>query len=182
EWDGWPDGDFSRLFSLEEAEACDNLRVHWASEPLSGGSGGGSAQADTWPEGKITRRKCQGVIACTNPSCDILIRPQTRAAGIRKQLAEPCSCGHALTHERCGIVSVLHTFKHGVYYENGGFHSHLRVHGPGQSVADISPVLYNSQRIKYERRKILKGSGGNGGADNTIASKGLGARPPMPYG
>ncbi|KAJ7658185.1 hypothetical protein DFH06DRAFT_1407814 [Mycena polygramma] len=204
EWDGWPDGDFSRLFSLEEAEACDNLRVHWACEPLSGGSGGGSAQAETWPEGKVTRRKCQGVIFCTTPGCDILVRPQTRAAGIRKQLAESCSCGGSLAHERCGVVSVLHTFKHGVHYENGGFHAHLRpsvrlhmsrkeketfkkvveadpktgplrmlvgrssVHGPGQSVADISPVLYNSQRIKYERRKILKGSGGNGGGDNFV--------------
>ncbi|KAJ7710864.1 hypothetical protein B0H17DRAFT_1190543 [Mycena rosella] len=36
------------------------------------------------------------------------------------------------------------------------------VHGPGESVADITPLLYNTERIQYERRKILKGSGGNG--------------------
>ncbi|KAJ7657931.1 hypothetical protein B0H17DRAFT_1213393 [Mycena rosella] len=50
EWDGWPDGDFSGIFSLEFAETHDNLGVHWACAPL-GGSSGGSAQAETngWP-------------------------------------------------------------------------------------------------------------------------------------
>ncbi|KAJ7078164.1 hypothetical protein B0H15DRAFT_1001560, partial [Mycena belliarum] len=194
QWDGWPDGDYSHLFSLEEAEACDNLRVHWACEPL-GGSGAGSPEAEIWHDGKITRRKCQGVIECTSRACNILIRPQTRAAGIRKQLEVSCSCGGTLAHIPCHVVSVLHTFKHGVHYQNGGLHSHPRptarlhmsrketadlrqivqanptagplkllvgrpgIDGPGKSVAEITPVLYNSERIRYERRKILKGSG-----------------------
>ncbi|KAJ7733380.1 hypothetical protein B0H14DRAFT_2639646 [Mycena olivaceomarginata] len=194
EWDGWPDGDFSRLFSLEEAEALDNLRAHWACEPM-GGSGSGSAEADTWSEGKVTRCKCQGVIVCTSRTCNLIVRPQTRTAGIRKQLETPCSsCGGVLAHERCNVISVLRTFKHGVYYQNGGFHLHERptvrlhmlpkekkefskimeqnpsagplkllvgppgVDGPGESVANITPVLFNAEWIRYERRKILKGS------------------------
>jgi hypothetical protein len=32
------------------------------------------------------------------------------------------------------------------------------VDGPGESVANITPVLFNAERIRYERRKILKGS------------------------
>ncbi|KAJ7703657.1 hypothetical protein B0H17DRAFT_872502, partial [Mycena rosella] len=159
EWDGWPDGDFSGIFSLEFAETHDNLGVHWACAPL-GGSSGGSAQAETWPEGKITRRRCQGIIECGNRTCRIIIRPQTRPAGIQKQLSVRCSCGGELTHHTCDVTSVLHTFKHGIHYHNGV--GRPGVHGPGESVADITPLLYNTERIKYERRKILQGSGGNG--------------------
>ncbi|KAJ7321627.1 hypothetical protein DFH08DRAFT_1033568 [Mycena albidolilacea] len=168
EWDAWPDGDFARTFTLEFVEAHDNLRVHWACKTLGGS--GGSAQANTWKEGK------------------------TRAKGILKQLTEPCSCGAARVHHPCEIVSTLHTFMGGVHYQNGGYHSHarptVRLHmskkeqnqfskiveqnptagplkllvglpgtdGPGESVAEITPVLFNVERIKYERRKILNAS------------------------
>ncbi|KAJ7315143.1 hypothetical protein DFH08DRAFT_1040237 [Mycena albidolilacea] len=192
EWDAWPDGDFARTFTLEFVEAHDNLRVHWACKTLGGS--GGSAQANTWKEGKVTRRSCQGIIECTNRGCTIILRPQTRAKGILKQLTEPCSCGAARVHHPCEIVSTLHTFGGGVHYQNGGYHSHARptvrlhmskkeqnqfskiveqnptagplkllvgrpgIDGPGESVAEITPVLFNVERIKYERRKILNAS------------------------
>ncbi|KAJ7733876.1 hypothetical protein B0H14DRAFT_2543346 [Mycena olivaceomarginata] len=35
--------------------------------------------------------------------------------------------------------------------------------GPAQSVAKISPLLVNADRVKYERQKVLRGSGGHGG-------------------
>lgn len=41
------------------------------------------------------------------------------------------------------------------------------VDGPAASVANISPVLINADRVKYERRKVLKGPGGYGG-DNFL--------------
>jgi hypothetical protein len=41
------------------------------------------------------------------------------------------------------------------------------IDGPGQSVADITPVLFNAERIKYERRKILRSSRRHAG-DNFI--------------
>ncbi|KAJ7671085.1 hypothetical protein B0H17DRAFT_1209140 [Mycena rosella] len=187
EWDGWPDGDFKALFPISFVEQHDNLRVHWASQSLGGR--GGSTQADTWQGGKLTRRKCQGVIECEGDECTIVTRPQTRRAGLERQLAQPCLCGANLVHYSCDVLSTLHTFKDGIYYQNGGVHHHsrptVRLHlaktereefaqivqdhprtgalpllvgrpganGPGASVADISPVLVNADRIKYERRK-----------------------------
>ncbi|KAF8189274.1 hypothetical protein K438DRAFT_1593489, partial [Mycena galopus ATCC 62051] len=158
EWDGWPDGNFTRIFPLEFTELHDNLRVHWASETL-GGTLGGSVQAETWKDGKVTRRKCQGILDCTSGSCNIVVRPQTRAKGIEKQLSEACSCGAALAHHPCGVISTLHTFKHGQNPTAGPLKllvGRPGIGGPGESVADISPVLFNAQRIKYERRKVLK--------------------------
>ncbi|KAJ7168037.1 hypothetical protein C8R46DRAFT_852394, partial [Mycena filopes] len=170
EWDGWPDGDFACHFSPDFVETHDNLRVHWACETL-GGSGAGSVQADTWQEGKVTRRKCRGIIECTDRTCTIIVRPQTRTRGIQKQLSEPCSCGSPLIHQPCDVISTLNTFNNGVYYQNGGSHRPLKLlvgapslDGPGDSVADITPVLLNSDRIKYERRKILKGARPAGGS------------------
>ncbi|KAJ7763332.1 hypothetical protein B0H16DRAFT_1254115, partial [Mycena metata] len=200
EWDGWPNGDFSCLFSLDFVEAHDNLRVHWACETL-GGSGNGSVQAETWQEGKVTRRKCRGIIECTSSTCAIIVRPQTRARGIQKQLSEACACGQPLLHQPCDVTSILHTFRDGVFYQNGGYHHHSRptvrlhmsrkekdqftkivqgnpgagplkllvgqpgIEGPGDSVADITPLLLNSERIKYERRKILKDARAAAGAN-----------------
>ncbi|KAJ6484866.1 hypothetical protein C8R45DRAFT_1147891, partial [Mycena sanguinolenta] len=193
EWDGWPDGNFTSTFPLDFVEAHDNLRIHWACEIL-GGTTGGSVHSETWKDGKITRRKCQGIIECTSSTCNILVRPQTRTAGIHKQLSKACSCGGALIHHPCGVVSTLHTYKHGVRYDNGGDHLHARptvrlhmskkennefskivehnptagplkllvgppgINGPGASVANITPLLSNAERIRYERRKILKGT------------------------
>ncbi|KAJ6523273.1 hypothetical protein DFH09DRAFT_1420994, partial [Mycena vulgaris] len=202
-WDGWPDGDFSATFSMPFVEQHDNLHVHWASAPLGGR--GGSTEAPTWEGGKVTRRRCQGVIECESDACAVVTRPQTRRTGIEKQLAQACACGEKLVHHACDVVSVLHTFQDGVHYQNGGTHDHSRptvrlhmgkkerqeftrivrdqpatgplrllvgrpgVNGPGDSVADISPVLVNADRIKYERRKILQGRGPGGhGGDNFI--------------
>ncbi|KAJ7719113.1 hypothetical protein B0H16DRAFT_1336930, partial [Mycena metata] len=201
EWDGWPDGDFSALFSIGFVEEHDNLQVHWATRPLGGR--GGSSDAEVWQDGKLTRRQCQGVIECENTNCQVVTRPQTRPSGLVKQLSAPCSCGSQLVHYSCSVRSTLHTFVGGVYYYNGGTHNHsrptVRLHmskkekgkfaeiveehpttgplkllvgrpgaaGPAKSVAHISPVLVNADRVKYERRQVLKGSGGYGG-DNFL--------------
>ncbi|KAJ7725505.1 hypothetical protein B0H14DRAFT_2410571, partial [Mycena olivaceomarginata] len=172
EWDGWPDGNFTRTFPLDFVEAHENLRVHWACQTL-GGSVRGRVQAETWKEGKITRRLWLGIIECTNSACNVIVRPQTRAKGLEKQLSRPCSCGAALTHHPCGVISFLHTFQNGVHYQNVEQNPSAGplkllvgrpgVHGPGESMADISPVLFNAERIKYERRRILKGARRPGG-------------------
>jgi hypothetical protein len=124
EWDGWPDGDFSMLYSLSFVERHDNLHVHWATRPFGGRDG--STQAETWQEGKPTRRQCQGIIECENDNCFVAIRPQSRPAGIAKQLAQGCDCGAKLVHQTCNVRSTLHTFSGGVYYQNGGTHDHPR--------------------------------------------------------
>ncbi|KAJ7190032.1 hypothetical protein GGX14DRAFT_328543, partial [Mycena pura] len=201
DWDGWPDGQFTALFSMEFVERHDNLRVHWATQTLGGR--GGSTTADTWQGGKLTRRKCLGIIECDADDCLITIRPQSRPSGIEKQLSQSCVCGGKLHHQPCGLLSTLHTYKNGVFYQNGGNHQHsrptVRLHlgadereqfskiveqhpktgplqlvvghptatGPAPSVANISPVLLNTDRVKYERRRVLKGGDGLGG-DNFL--------------
>ncbi|KAJ7872441.1 hypothetical protein B0H13DRAFT_2669428 [Mycena leptocephala] len=184
EWDGWPDGEFSMLFSMSFVEKHDNLHVHWATRPLGGR--GGSAEADTWQKGKLTRRQCQGIIECENAECTVVTRPQTRAAGIAKQLSQSCTCGANLVHHTCDVRSTLHTFGGGVYYQNDERDEFAAIvtenlkagplklvvgrptaSGPAASVAKISPVLINAERVKYERRKILRGPGGYGG-DNFL--------------
>ncbi|KAF7372007.1 hypothetical protein MVEN_00058900 [Mycena venus] len=193
-WDGWPDGDFSALFSMGFVERHNNLHVHWATRALGGR--GGSTEAETWEGGKLTRRQCQGVIQCEGHDCTIVTRPQTRTAGLEKQLSQPCECGANRIHYPCEVRSTLHTFSGGVYYQNGGTHDHprptVRLHlgkeereafamvvneqpttgplkllvgrptasGPAESVAKISPLLVNADRIKYERSKLLRAPGG----------------------
>jgi hypothetical protein len=197
EWDGWPDGDFSALFSMGFVEKHDNLHVHWATQILGGRAG--DTDAAVWKDGKLTRRQCQGIIQCESVDCSVVTRPQTRKAGVENQLSKLCICGSRLVHLACKVRSTLHTFSGGVYYQNGGTHDHprptVRLHlakeerdefaaivreqpktgplklvvgrptasGPAQSVAKISPLLVNADRVKYERQKVLRGSGGHGG-------------------
>ncbi|KAG1888706.1 multicopper oxidase-domain-containing protein [Suillus subluteus] len=45
-------------------------------------------------------------------------------AGIMGQLNLSCLCGGQLTHVDCGVMSVLYSFKGGVYYIHKGVHHH----------------------------------------------------------
>lgn len=141
-WDGWPDGDFSRLYSWEFVLATEHLKVHWACEP-TGGDTRGDAEAETWHRGKKAGRKCRGVIDCDDLSCNILIRPQTRIASRMKQLSQVCMCGAKLEHQACPVVSHLHSFKYGVHYTNGGSHNHPR---PTHLLH-----LLNNERVRFEQ-------------------------------
>ncbi|KAF8173335.1 hypothetical protein K438DRAFT_1551160, partial [Mycena galopus ATCC 62051] len=156
-WDGWPDGDFSVLLSMDFVQSHDNLQVHWATRVLGGR--GGSTQAETWQRGNLSRRQCLGVIECQGDECMVFTRPQTRKSGIENQLAKLCTCGAKLVHRSCDVRSTLHSFSEGVYYQNAG-----RC-GPAESVTKISPLLVNADSVKYERRKVVRGpaSGGFGG-------------------
>ncbi|KAJ7679984.1 hypothetical protein B0H17DRAFT_943664 [Mycena rosella] len=162
EWDRWPDGHFERDFSWQEFHASGELAVNWACEPL-GGSKRGSDTAAEWPNGKRTGRRCRGIIRCTNTVCSIIVRPQTRMKGIQKQLIEFCRCGGKLVHVDCGIVSYLYSFAEGFTrivedHPTVGPLSLLvgrpGLHGPEASVAEISSVLFNKDRIKSERRAV----------------------------
>ncbi|KAJ7141723.1 hypothetical protein C8R43DRAFT_860387, partial [Mycena crocata] len=155
EWDGWPNGDFKTLFSIAFAAQHNNLNVHWACQPVGGR--GGSAEADNWQQGKPTGRRCLGAIECQDDACSVVIRPQTRPAAILKQLEKPCICGVQLVHHSCGIISTLHT-----WLQQNPTTGPLRLlvghpgrDGPADSVAKISPVLVNADRIKYENHQSL---------------------------
>jgi hypothetical protein len=123
DWDGWSDGEWTRLFNITEFEALDQLPVHW-STCILGGDKKGDPNASTAAGGKLTRRQCMGIIHCENPECSIIIRPQTRLAGIEKQLSQSCQCSWTLKHVTCEVISTLHRYKEGVLYANGGIHMH----------------------------------------------------------
>ncbi|KAJ6534085.1 hypothetical protein B0H19DRAFT_861479, partial [Mycena capillaripes] len=101
------------------------------------GRRGGSTEAHRWKEGKLTRRQCEGVLECNDPECAVR---EEFIAIVREQ---PKSGPFKLVVGRPGAD------------------------GPAPSVSKISPVLINADRVKYERKKILKGQGGYGG-DNFI--------------
>lgn len=204
-WDGWPDGDFSKLYSWEFVNATNNLQVHWACSPM-GGDTKGSDTAESWQHGKRTGRKCCGSMGCDNPGCDVVVRPQSRRVGREKQLAQPCSCGGRLQQLNCAVTSYLYSFEGGVHYINGGYHHHPRpthllhllpgekvrfekiilenpnvkalalvvgrpgIHGPGGSIAEISPLLLNADRLKFERWRVQHWSGNSTqGGDDFVA-------------
>ncbi|KAG2137757.1 hypothetical protein BD769DRAFT_1638057 [Suillus cothurnatus] len=177
------------LFTWEEATKANNLSEHWACQP-GGGDKRGSESALTWSQGKKTRRICLGVITCDEPTCEVITRPQTRRAGITGQLNASCLCGGQLTHVDCGVMSVLYSFKGGVYYIHKGVHQHPKqthilhlsrderarfeqivfenptagpaalisgrnsLTGARQSVATISTVLLNQDRVKAELQAL----------------------------
>ncbi|KAF8069339.1 hypothetical protein FPV67DRAFT_1625517 [Lyophyllum atratum] len=160
DWDGWPDGFFERDFTFNEVFETNNLKAHWAMK-VSGGDRKGDSHAMDWQGGKKSTRRCMGIMECDDRDCEVVTRPQTTPQGIASQLRGPCACGARLLHQPCNIRSELWTFSGGIHYSNGGFHLHQ---GPGDSVADISDVLLNADRVSKERQKIKKGTevGGDG--------------------
>ncbi|CAK5280802.1 unnamed protein product [Mycena citricolor] len=200
-WDCWYDGDFELDCLLEFYRENHQLRGHWSCEAL-GGLEGGSVNAETWDLGKLTRRRCHGVILCI--LCKIPIRPHSSRVRIQKQLG-PCSkCGADLVHRTCGATANVYVFVNGVHFKHQGSHDHDRpprlklsasesktlrnlilenptsgpqqllvgrptIDGPGESVATISPLLLNSDRISYERRKIIERTDKNSNFDREIS-------------
>ena len=118
---------------------------------------------------------------------------------------DSCKCGSQVRQVKCQASATLYNWKHGIHYENEGYHSHPRpshilhllpdeknhfqdivkqhpnakplellvgpteLGGPGKSVADISPVLCNADRISKEREKVKKMTYAHGG-DGFLAS------------
>ncbi|KAF8518538.1 hypothetical protein BU17DRAFT_66375 [Hysterangium stoloniferum] len=85
DWDGWPNGEWSYQFTHSEYEALNKLSVYWATIVLNGDKHH-DINSLTLDGGKYTKCKCLGIIHCKNPDCDIVIQPQTRDAGVQKQL------------------------------------------------------------------------------------------------
>ncbi|TFK34966.1 hypothetical protein BDQ12DRAFT_612483, partial [Crucibulum laeve] len=153
-WDGWPDRHFEKLFTWEEYLKTGGLSVHWACSP-KGGDKKGDDKSKEWQKGKHTSHRCNGIIECDNKLCGVYIRPQTQNASIQMQLTQRCICGSQLSHWDCGLISSYYAFKTGVYYINGGQHLHPRpthlLHLTPDQLAEISPVLLNTDRIKAEK-------------------------------
>ncbi|KAF8214508.1 hypothetical protein K438DRAFT_1563239 [Mycena galopus ATCC 62051] len=152
EWNLWPDGEFEADFTWEEFDCTKQLQVHWSCR-VGGGDRKGSDMADRWEAGKKSTRTCQGIITCDVDTCSVILRPQTTAQGIASQLLQRCRCNGKLSHYSCGVKSTLHKWSGGVHYSN-----------LGESVADISSVYLNADRVRKERDKVKKGNtqGGDG--------------------
>jgi hypothetical protein len=169
EWDYWPDGNFERLMSAEQVSAAGRLMVHWSYTVLGGLPG--DKTSPNWRDGLVTRRKCNGVIRCSNPTCTMIVRPQTRRSGINKQLRENCSCSSSLIEMPCGIVSRLYQFKEGVYYINGGQHQHPKptheLHLSPKAKARFESIL--KDHPKAGPLSLLVGRPGLGGPQESVA-------------
>ncbi|KAG2146343.1 hypothetical protein DEU56DRAFT_899764 [Suillus clintonianus] len=122
EWDVWPDGHIVRTYSHEDAKRpeVNDFHVHWACEGVGAPrkQHKGSLDALQWQDGVRSRRRCHGVIICTNHeskggSCAIVIRPTTTKKLITRQLETTCSCGAMLVHNNCGIIYDLFKFAGG---------------------------------------------------------------------
>jgi hypothetical protein len=184
-WTFFPDGFFERTFTFNCYKLHKNLRVHWPTQTLGTKRNPGSQDATDPKAGKLTERKCLGTMKCdtcralTRPQTTPQMRRKQLAAGCYcggELRLVPCE-GH--------VVSKIYTFRHGVHYVNGGFHLHEKpTHlialdaeedraleervkenpkaGPSQllfgdrSVTKISPLLFNKDRLAYERTRILK--------------------------
>lgn len=169
-WDGFPDGHFSHLFTLKEARELDNLMVHWAFTVL-GGKPNQSATSETWQGGKTTRRQCLGTIECSNDDCRIIIRPQSTLPRVSQQLSKDCHCGASLFHKTCPVISTLYTFKHGVYYVNGGKHEHAqsthRLHLSQKERHNFEEIVHAHPRDGP--LKLLVGLSGANGPGKSVA-------------
>ncbi|KAJ7149537.1 hypothetical protein C8R46DRAFT_1125485 [Mycena filopes] len=60
-WDFWPNGNFQRLFSVQELADNNDLAANWVLETIRTS---GSLHALTWQKGKQVLRRCVGVIQC----------------------------------------------------------------------------------------------------------------------
>ncbi|KAI9057625.1 hypothetical protein FKP32DRAFT_1583394, partial [Trametes sanguinea] len=143
-WDGWPDGDFEQTYLAEDLAQTKQLQVHWAC--VTSGLSKGSIDAEQWANGRLSERRCQGIIQCDNPNCLVVIRPKVSHARISTQLTPPCACGGRLSRSDppCPARAKLYKYKHGV----------RTLHGPGTPASSISPVFLNKDRVKHEQRKI----------------------------
>ncbi|KAK0201339.1 hypothetical protein DFS33DRAFT_1276243 [Desarmillaria ectypa] len=129
-WDGWPDGDFELDIDHGMFEAKKNLMVLWSMK-VNGGDKVHFADVETWQAGKRLTCLCLGYMKCDKETCHIIIRPKVDKPSREKQLGIFCCCGGNMVWKPCsggpdgkGIHSVLHHWRGGVHYSNGGYHHH----------------------------------------------------------
>ncbi|EKM79082.1 hypothetical protein AGABI1DRAFT_128247 [Agaricus bisporus var. burnettii JB137-S8] len=150
DWDGWPDGKITRLFSWEEYVLTGGLRSQWAHK--GGTSKKGYRNAATHDEGRRTKRLCRGVFSCSNDDCSNLIRPHVEKKYIDEQKKIPGrlplpTLWHpqpsTSPHQKCPSMGEVSLRRAGPRPPR----SH-----PGSAMN----AYYNGDRVATERNKVLR--------------------------
>ncbi|KAF5365157.1 hypothetical protein D9757_011758 [Collybiopsis confluens] len=135
-WDPWANGRFYMNLSHLEYSQNKQLGVHWATKNNSSQNGKGSTNSSYLDGGKITNKKCLGVVTCSGEDCDFVYRPRVSPENLAKQLENPCAnCSASLIHVPCNSRSYLirygqlgndtSTLKY--RYINGSPHNHSHI-------------------------------------------------------
>jgi hypothetical protein len=135
-WNEWVNGPFWIEVTHEEFVQTKRLLQHWATKGNSSDNGKGSVHSPTPAGGKVTNKKCLGVLECQE--CGAITRPQVNFNGLQKQLSTPCTvigCGGAQKHVPCLSRSYLiqygqigdDTMTSRYHYINGTDHMHSRI-------------------------------------------------------
>ncbi len=144
-WNGWPSGLFAMDVSPEEFNQTKRLQVNWATR-FNGGDSSGLETASTIAGGKITNRRCLGVVRCENTECKVICRPGTTPAIRDRQVQHPCRCGFELNHFECPSRSFLIQWSGGYRYVNGMPHNHSR----------LSYVLHMTRSEEHEFKELVE--------------------------
>ncbi|KAF9455214.1 hypothetical protein BDZ94DRAFT_1130311, partial [Collybia nuda] len=173
EWDGWPDGNLEYDITSKQWHDTGNLMFHWAYR-VGGGDRKGKETASNWEQGKRCTRSCLGIMECDNSGCQISIRPHGDIDRRYVQLTKGCKCGAQLSHRTCDVMAILWRWSQGVHFRNIVIHANPNagplslivglpgVNGPGDSVADISDVYLNADRVSKDRRALKRGADTSG--------------------
>ncbi|SJL17932.1 uncharacterized protein ARMOST_21502 [Armillaria ostoyae] len=122
-WNGLPSGLFAMDVTLEDFKQTKKLQVIWETRS-NGGDPDGSETASTIRDGKISNRRCLGVLGCENPDCKVVCHPGTSLGVWDKQLEQPCCCRYELKHFDCPSLSYPIQWSGGYRYINGQPHNH----------------------------------------------------------
>ncbi|KAK0235535.1 hypothetical protein EDD85DRAFT_78041 [Armillaria nabsnona] len=144
-WNGWPSGRFALDISAEDFHETKELMVHWSTKN-NGGDIDGSKDSPTVNGGKISNKRCLGILRCDNTECAAGYRPQVTPHGRKQQLKGRCICGLELRYFDCGSRSYLIQWKGGYRYINGGPHNHSR----------FSYVLHMSRTEEAEFSELVE--------------------------
>lgn len=134
------------------------LGVHWATKNSSSYKEKGTVHSTSPDGGKVTNKKCLGVITCINKHCDLVYRPKVAPANLSKQLQGVCACNNhsPLLHTSCNSRSYLIRFGQvgndtsslKYRYINGTPHNHSRIPNVARTTAKEDKQFFAA----YENR------------------------------
>jgi hypothetical protein len=139
-WDPWPNEVITLILTKTQWEALSECAQHWAAAvfgyALTGDREG--INAEDWQKGYHQRRKCRGVVECTNSKCLWIARPDvTCSEKVWRQRMDSgrdkCTvCESPVRWVGCGVHADWWQYKGGneIRYTHSGIHLHRRPPDP----------------------------------------------------